>query len=368
MLRFSLSTLLFAAAFASFANVKTRPVAPDGAVERLRVRGYLHQQRRQFDQAIFDFSEALLFEVPRRTKAELYAARGNIYVFKKDFARASADVEEAVRLAPDYFPAYHVRARILLNQSRFDLALIEINRAIKLQPDFAGLYVSRGDILERQNQLSQALENYNRAIALQSNLPAAYFGRALVEQEMKKHADALADYHRSVELGASDENLYYNRALIYLDDRDYPNALTNADAYLRAKPTDVEGFIVRAKVFRGQHEYLKALADGETARQLEPENPRVLNFLAWMRATCPEDSIRDGHQAIDEAMRACEITDWREGDSIDTLAAAFAEVGDFAQAIKYQEQAIGLLAQDQREDAEARLVLFQQRKPWRDYK
>jgi hypothetical protein len=58
-------------------------------------------------------------------------------------------------------------------------------------------------------------------------------------------------------------------------------------------------------------------------------------------ATCPEQSIRNGQVAIADAKRACELTKWKFGSYVDTLAAAYAEAGDFDSAIRNEEKAIG---------------------------
>jgi tetratricopeptide (TPR) repeat protein len=69
------------------------------------------------------------------------------------------------------------------------------------------------------------------------------------------------------------------------------------------------------------------------------EQADVLNNRAWLRATCPEDSIRNGQLAVADARKACELNDWELASDIDTLAAAYAEAGNFSSAIRYEEQA-----------------------------
>src|ERR1051326_6042500 len=89
---------------------------------------------------------------------------------------------------------------------------------------------------------------------------------------------------------------------------------------------------------------------------------------AWVQANCPEDSLRNGKQALDTSLRVCERSHWQAPDAVDTLAAAYAERGDFDKAVKYETQALqmkGVYA-FKRKRMEERLELYRQHKPYRD--
>ena len=60
-------------------------------------------------------------------------------------------------------------------------------------------------------------------------------------------------------------------------------------------------------------------------------------------ATCPEAKYRDGGKAVESATRACELTKWKSSEFLNTLAAAYAESGDFDAAVTWQTRAIGFL-------------------------
>ena len=141
---------------------------------------------------------------------------------------------------------------------------------------------------------------------------------------------------------------YYNRAMAYLQQNNLKAALQDLNQTIRLKPAFFLASWMRGGVYTSMHDYRAALRDWDalvrvTAQvQNAGELQLMLNERAWLRATCPDASIRNGQLAIADAKRACEITKWRNSQNIETLAAAYAEAGDFGAAVRYEEQAIAL--------------------------
>jgi len=112
----------------------------------------------------------------------------------------------------------------------------------------------------------------------------------------------------------------------------------------------------------------------ETSRRVLGEEDsftlELMVGLALLRATCPVAELRDGTKAVELATKACELTNWKDSDYVDALAAAYAEAGDFDSAVKWQKEAINLLPEhasaEARRDYESRLKLYQSSKPYRE--
>jgi hypothetical protein len=99
----------------------------------------------------------------------------------------------------------------------------------------------------------------------------------------------------------------------------------------------------------------------------ESGDPEALNNLAWFLATSTDSSLRDGRRAVGFAEQAVAKTERKDWSFLDTLAAAYAEAGDFAKAINAQNEAIALVGDGKiRNDLEARLRLYQSNSPFRE--
>jgi len=111
-------------------------------------------------------------------------------------------------------------------------------------------------------------------------------------------------------------------------------------------------------------EYDKAIENYNEVIRLDPKNDDRIIDLAWLLATCPDESVCDGKRAVELAIRACELTDWKNDWALGTLAAAHARAGDFAKAIRYLEQAIELNADFDKENRDEMMRLFEAKKPY----
>jgi tetratricopeptide (TPR) repeat protein len=112
----------------------------------------------------------------------------------------------------------------------------------------------------------------------------------------------------------------------------------------------------------------QAIADYDEAIRLNPKDAQSHNRLAWLLATSPAPQSRNGKRAVELAQRACELTAWKRAAYLDTLAAAHAEAGNFVEAIRWQEKALGFaeFLKSSGEAARMRLELYRQEKPYRE--
>ncbi len=265
-------------------------------------------------------------------------------------------------------PAIMNRGNAYSAKGEFDKAMQDYDEAINLDPKNAGAYVNRALALARQGDFEAAMKDYAKAIALNPRQWQAYFNRAAELKDSGKLREAVADLSQVINLNPEFAGAYVNRANIYVRQSELDKAIADYNAALQRDSTLTDIYISRAKLFLRKKKYQQAVSDLQTAVQMKTKRPEAaLNSLAWLRATCPEPGMRDGKEAVQLAVKACDLSEWKDWGTIDTLAAAYAETGDFDQATNYQQCVLQMVnpPTDQRK-LQQRLALYREHKPYRE--
>jgi len=203
--------------------------------------------------------------------------------------------------------------------------------AIERSPN-AGDYNNRALVWEFRGDLDKAMADYNKAIRLDPKYPTAFNNRGMVWAQQGRYDQAIADFGEAIKLDPKFIDAYYNRSNAYYAAGEFENSVTDYTKILQIDPKDIE----------------------------------AQNALAWLLATCADPHFRDGKRAVQLATKACELVEWKQAGCLDTLAAAYAESGDFENAIKWQQQAIDLAPSDQKERFQSRLALYREGKPFHE--
>ena len=161
-----------------------------------------------------------------------------------------------------------------------------------------------------------------------------------------------------------------NLGVILIHKGNVDDAITYFQRALHTKPDFVNAHhnLGNALIQKGNVEV--AIVHYQKALEGEPDNAYVLNDLAWIRAAAAQAEFRNGPEAVRLAERACRVTDYRFPLMIGTLAAAYAEVGRYDEAVSASEKARGLaliLGQKEITEKNEKLIqLFKTQQPYRE--
>jgi tetratricopeptide (TPR) repeat protein len=296
------------------------------------------------------------------------AANKGYWAFQKgDLDLAIDYYTEAIRIDSSYAEAYGSRGMVHNWKREYDLAISDCTDAIKLNSDYAEAYSARGYAYSMSKEPDKAVEDYAEVVRLQPDDVNAY-------NNLSRAYEEKGDFDKAVEFGTEGISVstklivsHSLSAVIHLSKCDFIKAADDGLDILRLQSDFAEAFTGRATAYYDKGEYDKAVADLNESIRLEPDSPEYYNELAWLQATCPDQRYRDGKEALANAKKACGLDGEKTDIYLDTLAAAYAENGDFEKAREYAAKALKAATEEKdKEDCRAHLELFKQDKPFRD--
>lgn len=246
---------------------------------------------------------------------------------------ALADFRAALEFDPQCWRALHNRGVTLAQNGQFAEAFDDVTKVIQTNPGFAKAYSNRATLYVQAGDLEKALADYDAALAIDPSMTAALTGQARVR-------------HLTGRLDA---------------------ALVSFDTAIAQAPASAETICSRGDLLVDLGRYREALEDYARAIDLDPRFQHAYRNGAWLLATCPDDSIRDEQAALSGAQAALECGYGERHAALDTLAAALANAGRFAEAVGTIQQAIEIAPPEAVPAYEARQKLYENGRPFRTH-
>jgi tetratricopeptide (TPR) repeat protein len=157
-----------------------------------------------------------------------------------------------------------------------------------------------------------------------------------------------------------------NRGVVHQRLKQLDEAIADFTEALKIHPQYIDALENRAFACVEKNEYAKAIADLESAMKLRPDSYEAANDLAWLLATAPDDTVRNKERALLLAKHACAVSQYKQWNTLDTLAAALAENGQFAEAKQWLGTALTLAPEVEKERLQGHLDLVMAEKPVRE--
>lgn len=298
----------------------------------------------------------------------LFEALGMACMMGERLDEAEEAFGTAIELSPGSTGLLLQRARLLAVRGERERALADVDAALGIDPASANARVLRARVLQQSGDADAALADLETVLREMPDMPEALELRGLIAADRNDLPAAIRDFRRLAARNADDHVLISQLAMLYLAAKQPREAIRR---FTRALELDEEHFSSRrgrsdAEISIGDHK--AAIADLEKALELKPDDSGVLNNLAWLLATSPDAGLRDGRRSVELARKACEKTEWKEAHIISTLAAGYAETGDFESARRFSRQAVetGETSAEVKMQLQGELASYEQNKPWRE--
>jgi Tfp pilus assembly protein PilF len=195
---------------------------------------------------------------------------------------------------------------------------------------------SLGVLLADRGEVDAAVVHYREALAIQPDFAEAHNNLGIVLSERGQIDEAIVHYQKALKINPYDARTHLNMGMVL-------------SSHGRAG---------------------EAVVYYRTALGIKPDNIKALNNLSWILATSSLETLRNGVEAVELARRAVQLSGGEDPALLDTLAAAYAETGRFAEALETVQRALPLAAK-QGDSAlvdalRTRIVLYQAGRPYRE--
>ena len=262
--------------------------------------------------------------------------------------------------------AHNRRGEARAETKRDSDAMADFEAAVALDPQAWRPVHNRGVSFAAQGKIKEAMNDFNRTLELHDRYPNAYFNRAQLRYTERDFHGAIDDYTAALELGKPDAAVLSNRGHAFFRLERFGEALRDYAEALRVDPNNLSALINRGEVYCDLGRYGEAAADYQAAIKADPKSGRAYQSAAWLMATCPDEHYRNKKLAIDASQRALEHDGPNTYRALETLAAAQANAGKFAEAKATQEKAIAKAARTELVAAEKRMGLYQRDLAYRE--
>ncbi len=287
-------------------------------LDKLGELGELPKEKRDFERAKLlakmgklDEAIKLLSELREKNTNDptILETRTLVYLEKKDYDNALKDVDAALRMNSENVGIKKLKAKVLSAKGDTAGAKEIVDELLKENDDDLGLVLLLADLKENDKAI-ELLDKITAANPTQK-IPLTLLQIQLLSSAKKSR-----------------------------------KALELLDPLLEADPDNDEMLRIKGNLLLALNKHSEAIKTFEKVLQTSPEDEMVLNNLSWVLATSPIDMLRNGRKALELAEKACKLSEYKKAYILSTLAAAYAELGDFDKAIEWSNKCLEIAEKD----------------------
>ncbi len=243
---------------------------------------------------------------------------------------------------PSCWMAHNNLGIVLFQKGEIDEAILHYRTTLQMEPDFWDADYNLGSALLTKGEVDEAIAYCNRAVAIEPNDPDAQvaLGNALVGKE--RIDDAIVHYEKALAIRPDYFTARYTLSHALLQKGEIDAAIVQSRAALLIRPENADAHTNLAIGLDEKGQTAEAITHYQKALEIAPRSPSAANNLAWLLATCPDASLRNGEKALELAGQANQLSRGADPLVLRTLAAAYAETRQFGKAAETAHSALQL--------------------------
>jgi tetratricopeptide (TPR) repeat protein len=243
---------------------------------------------------------------------------------------------------PGCWMAHNNLGIALFQKGQLDDAIAHYRTTLQMQPTFWDADYNLGSALLGKGAVDEAIFHCDRAVAMEPNDPDAQVALANALLQKKRIDDAIVHYQKAVVIRSDYFLAHYGLAHALLEKGELDAAIEHCRAALLIRPNDPDCHTILAVALEGEGQTAEAIAHYEKAVEISPRSVAARTNLAWLLATCPDASVRNGVRAVELAGQADRLSGGGNTLAFRALAAAYAETGQFEKAVELARSAMRL--------------------------
>ena len=260
-------------------------------------------------------------------------------------------------------------------QGRMNEAIAQFQKTLAIDPNNPEANYDLGNAFFQQGRMDEAIAQFQKTLAINSSDMDVHYNYADVHNNLGnvflrqgRMDEAVAQFQKALAINPKDANTHYNLGNAFRQQGGVNEAIAHFQMALAIKPQFAEAHYNLGNAFLQQGHVDEAITHFQKALTIKPDYVEAQNNMAWVLATCPQASLRNGIKAVGLAERANQITGGGKPVVLCTLAAAYAEAGRFPEAIETVQRALHL-AEEQSNTAlagalQSQLKLYQAGTPF----
>ena len=246
--------------------------------------------------------------------------------------QAITHYRQAIELRPGYAEAHYNLGRLLAEKGEFNDAINHYEATLAINATDAEAHNNLGATLFQAGRVDDAIAHYQEALAVRPDYAEASCNLADALLSKGDMDGAITHYRTCVAVLPNHTDAQYNLASALLRKGRFDEAIIHYEKALELLPGNADAHVNLGSAFLAKGHIAEAIEQYKEALTLSPENVAAQSNLAWLLATSPDPSLRNGPEAVLLAEQASRSSGGKRPLVLRILAAAYAEAGRFSEA------------------------------------
>ena len=271
-----------------------------------------------------------------------YSILGHSYHLQGKLDKALACNSMALQIKSDHVPAHNDLAQIFYQMGKLDEAVLHFKEILQIEPNTFDAHENIANIFSSQGKLAEAADHLDKAVKIDPRNAQLHCELGIVLGRQGKFEQAVAQFNEALQIKPHFAQAHSNLGYALLNQNKLDEAIAHLAHAVQLDPNSNKSHYYLAIALTEKGMLVEAVKHLECALHLEPNSVDTMNSLAWFLATHKEATFYNPKKAVELASNACELTSYSNAEMLDTLAAAYAAVGNFLDATTAAEKALKL--------------------------